>query len=322
MKTTAAFTLLAGMALAGCEQVVDLPEPPHTSRVALFHMLSTAPEDSSFQELFYQRQLYVSNSQRVFDMSEIKGRGDAQVELRDAAGSVVERYRPVSINNGYLQPGSYRPTRGFRPQPGQAYTLRATVPGLETAESTLTMPTPATIETASYVARTPGPNSNPNEQQGRLTLILRDDPATANYYLAYARVLDQQGRPIENGVVDVDYDSQTNAVTIGQFQLSSPRQQYSLYPFADTDLNGQRITLASDVRYYTFCFQSNCPQPAFVEVHVSSITRDAYEFYLSRRRYYDSNGNPFAEPAPLASNIRPGYGLFGGATDVKYRIPL
>ena len=69
-------------------------------------------------------------------------------------------------------------------------------------------------------------------------------------------------------------------------------------------------------------YQGNCPQPAFVEVTVSSITLDAYNFYLSRRRYYDSDGNPFAEPAPLTSNVRPGYGLFGGATDVTYRIRL
>ena len=57
-------------------------------------------------------------------------------------------------------------------------------------------------------------------------------------------------------------------------------------------------------------------------MHVSSITPEAYNFYLSRRRYYDSDGNPFAEPAPLASNVRPSYGLFGGATDVTYRIRI
>ena len=60
---------------------------------------------------------------------------------------------------------------------------------------------------------------------------------------------------------------------------------------------------------------------AGVEV-VSSITVDDYNFYLSRRRYADSHGNLFAEPAPLAGNVRNGYGLFGGATDATYRIRL
>ena len=326
MKNIILVLLLAATALAGCETAVNLPEPPHTPRVALMYTLTTAPLDSSFQALFEERQLYISNSQRVFSTAELKGRADATVELRDAAGRVVERYRPIitGANPQYGYPGQagyYRPVLGFRPQVGQAYTLRATLPGLETAESTLTMPPPAAIESATYTPRTAS-NPGSNYFTGRLSVVLRDDPGTANYYLAFARVLDQQGQPGSWSPVDVDYDSQSNSASIGQFQLSSPRQQYSLYPFADTDVNGQRITMASDVRFYSNCYQGNCPPPAFVEVTVSSITLDAYNFYLSRRRYYDSDGNPFAEPAPLASNVRPGYGLFGGATDVTYRIRL
>ena len=55
---------------------------------------------------------------------------------------------------------------------------------------------------------------------------------------------------------------------------------------------------------------------------MSSITKEACDFYLSRRRYLDSDGNPFAEPAPLASNVRGGYGLFAGAADATYRIRI
>ena len=294
------------------------------------YTLTTAPQDSSFEALFALRQLYVSNSQRVFDTSQLLGRPDATVELRDAGGSVVERYRPITTNASpqYGYPGYqgfYRPVLGFQPQVGQAYTLRAMLPGLETAESTLTMPAPAVVESGSFAPRpNPNPNTPYSEYLGRLSVVLRDDPTAANYYLAFARVLDRQGQPGNWSVVDVDYDTQRNTAGIGQFQLSSPRQQYSIYPFADTNVNGQRIAMASDVSFYSNCYtvNGNCPPPGFIEVHVSSITKDAYDFYLSRRRYYDSGGNPFAEPAPLASNVRPGYGLFGGATDAVYRIQL
>jgi hypothetical protein len=324
-----AFIVLCASVLVSCETTVDLPEPPHTPRVALSYMLTPTPQDSSFGELFGDRQLYISNSQRAFDTRYLTGRADATVELRDAAGTIVERYRPVNTGGspqyGYPGiPGYYRPVLGFRPQIGLPYTLRATLPGFETAESTLTLPAPAVIESASYASRTVA-NAGSGQYTGRLNVVLRDDPATANYYLAFARLLDQQGQPGNWGAVDVDYDSQSNtAGSIGQFQLSSPRQQYSVYPFADTDVNGQRITLASDVRYYSSCYPPSprCPQPAYMEVYVSSITKEAYDFYLSRRRYFDSDGNPFAEPAPLASNVRNGYGLFGGATDVTYRIAL
>lgn len=321
-----AFALLLLAALAGCESTVNLPEPPHTPRVALSFTLTAAPQDSVFEDLYRERQLYVSTSQRVFDRTSLVGRADASVELRNAVGAVVERYRPVQIGpfGSTGTPGYYRPVLNFQPQPGQAYTLRAAAPGLETTESTLTLPAPAAVESGSYTPRNVA-GTGLQEFRGRLNLVVRDDPAAANYYLAFAQLLDAQGRPQRNrwSEVEVDYDSQSSSIDIGQFQLSSPQQRYSLYPFADEGVNGQRIALATDVRFRTNCGGgSNCSPPAYLEVVVSSITSDAYNFYLSRRRYYDSDGNPFAEPAPLASNVRPGYGLFGGATDVTYRIRL
>ncbi|HEX8327264.1 MAG TPA: DUF4249 domain-containing protein [Hymenobacter sp.] len=327
MKHFSILALLAATALSSCETDVDLPEPPHTPRVALSFTLSANPQDSSFSELYYGRQLYISNSQSAFDTKELTGRNDATVDLRDAAGQVVERYRPASGSPQQGRPGEpgyYRPVLGFRPQVGQPYTLRATLPGFETAESTLTLPAAPVIESATYTPRAVA-NPNSSDYSGRLSLVLRDDPAAANYYLAFARLLDKQGKPGNWSPVDVDYNSQSSTVgSIGQFQLSSPQQDYSVFPFADTDANGARIALTSDVRYYSGCFSpgGNCPQPGYMEVYVSSITADAYNFYLSRRRYYDSDGNPFAEPAPLASNVRAGYGLFGGATDATYRILL
>ena len=44
-----------------------------------------------------------------------------------------------------------------------------------------------------------------------------------------AGVLDQQGRPCWSAL-DVDYESQSSSVSIGQFQLFGPMQQYSIYP--------------------------------------------------------------------------------------------
>jgi hypothetical protein len=331
MKNRSAFFLLAALTtLAGCETAANLPEPPHTPRVSLFYVLTPAPQDSSFSELFQQRQLYVSNSQRVFAADRLEGRTDARVELRDAAGRVVERYRPIADNfgSGYGgDPGYYRPVLGFRPQPGLAYTLRATLPGLETAESTLALPALPTIESAAFQARG-ATTPNPGTQTGRLTVTVRDDANAANYYLVFARILDAQGQPFRYGSLQPDEDNQNNDVSIDQFQLSNAQQQYNLgsfgiRPFADTNHNGERLTLSADARYNTGCYSPGaCPQPAFIEVTVSSLTADAYNFYLSNRRYYDSDGNPFAEPAPLAGNVRQGYGLFGGATDATYRIPL
>ncbi|MBF9143668.1 DUF4249 domain-containing protein [Hymenobacter properus] len=327
MKNLSLALLLAAAALAGCESDAGLPEPPHTPRVSLFYVLTQAPQDSSYQELFQQRQLYVSNSQHVFSTERPQGRTDAAVELRDAAGRVVERYRPVGSNFSASyrgDPGYYRPVLGFRPQPGQPYTLRATLPGLETAESTLTLPAAPTIESVSFQKRGATVYGTAT---GRLSVSVRDDAGADNYYLVFARALNAQGQPTAYGDLRTDEDDDSG-ISIDQFQLSSAQQQYSLgaygiHPYADTNHNGERLTLNADVRYNTGCYTPGvCPPPAFIEVTVSSLTADAYNFYLSNRRYYDADGNPFAEPAPLAGNMRQGYGLFGGATNATYRVQI
>lgn len=321
----AAFLLLLPL-LTACETVIDVPEPPHTPRLALRYVLTSNPADTAFAELYDQQRLFVGNSQRVFDTRDLQGRTNARVELRDESGAVVEVFRPDSSRAGwnpgyYYGRGYYRPTRGLVPRPGASYALRASAPGFEDVSARLTFPAAPAITGGSFSPRRAGPTDY--LRTGRLTLTVPDDPAAANFYIAYARVIDAQGQTV--AVVDVDYDSQNSSVGIGQFQLSSPRQRYSVEPFSDAGANGQPLTLAADISYYLpNCYNPNapCPTAAFIEVTVSALTRDTYEFYLSRRRYFDSDGNPFAEPAPLASNLANGYGLFGASADTRFRIAL
>lgn len=312
--------------LTACETVVDVPPPPHTPRIALRYTLTSNPADSSFAALAGDQALFVSNSQGVFDTTQLEGRRDATVEIRDGSGAVVERFRSAPDYNpagGYFtQGGYYRPTLGLVPQTGARYSLRATLPGFPVVESSLVFPAAPVVASASFSPRS-GSGGNGYTQKGRLTVTIADDPAADNYYIAFAQILDAQGQSLT--YVNVDYDSQNSSVGIGQFQLSSPRQSYSVQPYADAGANGQTLTLASDVEYYpSYCPNPNapCPQPTFIEVTVSAISADTYQFYLSRRRYYDSEGNPFAEPAPLASNLTNGFGLFGASADTKIRVAL
>jgi hypothetical protein len=325
-----ALPALAALALTGCETVVDLPEPPHTPRIALQYMLSntlpTPPNNpNSNFDLFLSRRLYVSSSQRIFDTRRLEGRDDATVELRDDQGQVVEQF--VSSGQQYYGSGFYDGSRGLRGQPGKTYTLHAELPGFEPVESTLTLPTLPVIESATFVPRT-GNNGQTNQSAGRLSVTVADDPATTDYYLAFARILDRQGNPGAWSQVQIDYGNQNTDLDLSKFQLSNPGIYggYDTYPYPDTNVNGQRFALNTDVVFYqqVYCGpnQPTCPEIGYMEVFVSKITKDTYDFYQSRRRYMDTDGNPFAEPAPLSSNIKPGYGLFGGSTDATVRIKL
>jgi hypothetical protein len=327
-------TLLTGatVALSACETIVDVDVPPHTPRLAVSYTLSNQTPTTEYQEFFEVRDMFVSASQGVLEVKESAGRKDATVELLNETGQVVEQFRSKgrpSFNQSTSRPdslyGYYVPVRNFIGQPGSTYTLRASAPGLETVEATLTLPSRAVIETGSYTATQTSSNGS---SLGRLTCSILDNAATTDYYLAYARVLDRNGRYW--GEVRHDYNSNSNSgsgpdIALDRFQRSETRLSYGQYPFSDAGGNGQRLNLNEDVvlQYMGgFSPGGTTAVPAYIELIVSSITPDTYRFYQSLQRYYDTDGNPFAEPAPLFSNVRPGYGLFGGATDVTYRIPL
>ncbi|MBC6988162.1 DUF4249 domain-containing protein [Hymenobacter sp. BT491] len=323
--------LSAMLGLAACETAIDVPAPPHTPRISLLYILNTDTRDSA---VLGQRQVFVSSSQGVFETKRLTGRTDATVEVQDASGTVIERFQPIAnpspgTNSYFYYDGYYRPTMGFVARPGQTYTIRAKVPSLETAESSLTLPATPVIASATYTPRTP-PRSDPyNSYQqrvfGHLTLAVADNAATTDYYIAYARVLDERGRLW--GYLERDNSNNSNDVSnLQRFELSGTGILYNKSPYADTNGNGQQLSLANDVQgYYNGRYTGNpadIPAPAYVEVVVGSLTRDMYLFYQSLGRYNNTGDNPFAEPAPLFSNIRPGYGLFGGTSATTYRIRL
>jgi hypothetical protein len=301
--------LAAPLLLAGCETAVDVPEPAHTPRVALLLTLDNLRWDDSLRRQdFVGRRPFVSVSQRLYDQNPLTGRADATVEVRDAGGQVVERYRPVAPA-GNFEAGRYRPTLRYEFRPGQQYAVRVTVPGVEPAESQLVLPTEVPVQ----ATVTPLP-SNTGQSRARVTVTFDDPAGAADYYLATARLVDAQGQA--QGFLNVEDE---DTPTVSSYRLSDPSSNYNLYPFSDANLNGQQVSFSTVVSYFNGV--PGAP-PLYLEVTLVHLTRDLYLFFNSYAEYNNNHGNPFAEPAPLHSNLTPGFGVFGGAADASVRLPL
>ena len=329
--------LLALAALAGCESVITVTPPAFTPRLALTYTLSNQPPTAAYQRqnAFGNRNPFTGNSQGILENKNLGGRADATIELRDASGQVVEEFRPDTSRYGrqpgdYYNYGSYLPVRGYAGVPGQAYLLRASAPGVAAVEATMTLPPLPAVEAASF-AEQPVPATTGYfvpTKYGQLTFAIPDPAATADYYVAYVRVLDAAGQYWGYVSREEGPNQDGPEIKLNRFELSaSISGNISIMPVSDAGRNGQRIVYSAPVGlYYGRSFASNqpntTPPPAYLELTVSSIPASSYEFYQSVQRYRDANDNPFAEPAPLRSNVQGGYGLFGGSTDVTLRLKL
>jgi len=50
-----------------------------------------------------------------------------------------------------------------------------------------------------------------------------------------------------------------------------------------------------------------------VYIYFRSINKELYNYYLSMKKYNEVQDNPFSEPVNVYSNIKNGYGIFGGS---------
>ncbi len=71
----------------------------------------------------------------------------------------------------------------------------------------------------------------------------------------------------------------------------------------DELFNGQTLNLNLDIYFTTFDLQ-----PIYIKIY--SIPKDYINYVKSEDKYYQANGNPFAQPVNVFSNIENGFGIF------------
>lgn len=63
-------------------------------------------------------------------------------------------------------------------------------------------------------------------------------------------------------------------------------------------------------------------RPKYYDIIIKSVSRNTYQFENSLAAYNANNGNPFAEPTVLYTNVYKGYGLFSAVNVTTQRIYL
>jgi Domain of unknown function (DUF4249) len=191
-----------------------------------------------------------------------------------------------------------------KPVAGHTYTIRASAPGFEDVSGTETVPMPVL---PALVAWRDSAFIDPfGNVRAELTVAIDDPAGVHNRYLVSIFQVD-------TFILGVDTIYGSNSM-YGESQDLELKFNYIANGFFIDDVNFDGRRREMKMQYYT----SDHGGSGNTGIHyiVSTVT-DSYYYYLTTLvDFYNANGNPFAEPVRMYSNMTPGMGIFAGYASV------
>ncbi|NUO01818.1 MAG: DUF4249 domain-containing protein [Saprospiraceae bacterium] len=273
-------------------QIVEIEIPEHTS-------LPTLSMDLRSSDTIAQ--IIVNKSLSILDQNEFAPIDNTKIQLL--------RNGALLTDNFSLAPGD----QFFKAQlpapiehtPGVAYRVQVEVPGVGTAFAEQVMPAKPMV--SAFVFSPDGGISPDGERVDEIKVTIEDVGGEKNYY-----ALD-----LIEGWFEIDQNGDTIFQTYSSYietndPVLSPGKPYALV-FSDEAFDGGRYT-ARAFKY------GNTGGDGFAVVRVYQLTRDAFLYARSFFQFWDSNGNPFAEPVTVHGNVTGGYGAFILSNYLEFRI--
>lgn len=302
LKYIYVFIALSTVFLHSCDedsfsQVVTIDIPEHEPRPVVklqTHFNDERPLD-----------VLISNSKGILDPDSItKVPTDAEVKLYKNDELLTDF---VYFANGHKYvTGAGGAEEYITDLAGDVYRLEAKIPGYETVNVEQIMPAKPKLLSASYEVE--GTIDEDGYRVDELIVEVEDvAPGETNYYglvLNYVYYDIQGGDTISVSRSYISLNSTDLIVHHGS--------RYDLI-FTDDAFDG------TDYRLRTYTYNS-IGDNENIEVELYHLTKDAYLFERSLEQYWDADGNPFAEPVTVHSNVAGGYGIFSIANSLRHKI--
>lgn len=205
-------------------------------------------------------------------------------------------------------------THSSSPVEGRKYTIVAKAHGLPDVQAEMVMPKSVKIKEAKWDST--GVSNDPNAFFANLKLDLTfDDPAEEkNYYSVVVGVnftITYQ-RPTDPAPRTDTAISYYNAYVLDP--AISTNEEDRVTRFSDQSFNGKTYTAPLTAQFYA--------SPGYkifkIDLELTSISDECFKYDESRSLYNETDGDPFAQPVQIYSNVSNGFGVFGGnAVDRK-----
>ena len=283
----------AAVFLTSCDNLVngvvrDIDLPPHESQLAASLFLDS--RDSAISAI-------VSSSKGIYDTGQSKSVKDAECVLN--VGSTTYNWSTMDQYERYTE---LLPDRFGAPTDTLLFTVNH--PDFTSVSATQVFPSaPQVSVELNYGATQPD-----GEISDELIITLKDIPGVNQHYIVS---IDVHFRTALSGQDTSEY---YNLYWETEYPNSTPLWgQGSALLLSEDGLDRNiKFSAATGINPIDFAMLHE------YRVKVSALSEEMYLFYKSYAAYENANGNPFAEPVVLYSNMSNNMGCFGVSTTRRF----
>ena len=275
-RSSKCILFVVSIASLSCTKFIDFKEEESKPKVVI-NSLFTNDEPISVN---------LSKSQSVLVENQLGPIEGANVFIKNAGDQVLDTLFEDSL--GYYS-GSMIPSEEIE------YHIEVNHPEYDQATASNTIPKQALIQSYNYQITT-DPN---NGDQMNISVEITDTDPEQNYFaLEFIYGQDLPGIPTTEYVF---YYTSNDPI----FDDSDEDEYSEIRYFSDNLFNGGSYQI--DVSGSSIVGQGN-----FIEIRLHSLSKDYYLYSKTLENYGFSEGNPFAQPVPVHSNVTGGMGIFVG----------
>ena len=283
----------AALLLSSCDNLVngvvrDIDLPPHESQLAASLFLDS--RDSNISAI-------VSSSKGIYDTGQSKSVFNAQCVLN--VGTTTYNWSTMDQYERYTE---LLPDRFGAPTDSLVFTVNH--PDFTSVSATQVFPSaPQVSLELNY-----GATQLYGEISDELVITLKDIPGVNQHYIVS---IDVHFRTALSGQDTAEY---YNLYWETEYPNSTPLwgQESALLLSEDGLDRNIKFSAATGINPIDFAMLHE------YRVKVSALSEEMYLFYKSYSAYENANGNPFAEPVVLYSNMSNNMGCFGVSTTKRF----
>lgn len=278
---------MMALSLFACEKVVDVDVPFEDPSLVVNGFLNP---DSSFE-------VHLSKSKFILDHAELRNITDARVSIYEGEQKLGDLQHQ---ENGYYL------LEHIKPAFGKQYTLKAEREGfapISVSEQVLRSIPPLDVK----AEKLPNEDEYQYQTRYRFTFELEDPAAEKNYYLLRAyekrtgQYYNQKGELIDEYTYWNNLSLESPDPSLEEICMGSCD-----FLLADTFFDGKTYKVSLNGSSYYWGGEEK--QEVYMALY--HISETAYLYYKTLDRSYSAEGDPFAEPVRVYSNVEGGYGIW------------